>query len=68
MSSVYTVHDVVKDIEIKKRTHEDSDGNFDFTVYTIKAISSSFSGDDTQHHEIKFFVKDKNKAIRFLST
>ena len=67
MSSSYTVHNVVKDIEITTRVHEDDDGKFDFAVYTIKAISGSYVGDDTQHHEIKFFVKDKDKSIRLLT-
>ena len=67
MSSSYTVHNVVKDIEIKTRVHEDNDGNFDFTVYTIKAVSESFIGEGNDHHEIKFFVKDKGNSIRLLT-
>jgi len=63
MSATYTVHNVVKDIELTRRVHEDEDGKFDFAVITIKATSGCYVGDETQDHEIKFFVKDKDRSV-----
>ena len=67
MTSSVAVHNVLKDIEIKKSIHEDDDGNFEFAVISIVAESQSYNSDDSMTHEIKFFVKDKEKTIRLLT-
>ena len=67
MTTSVTVHNVFKDIEIKKSIHEDDDGNFEFAVISIVAESQSYNSDDSMTHEIKFFVKDKEKTIRLLT-
>ena len=56
MTTSVTVHNVLKDIEIKKSIHEDDDGNFEFAVISIVAESQSYNSDDSMTHEIKFFV------------
>ena len=67
MTTSVTVHNVLKDIEIKKSILEDDDGNFEFAVISIIAESQSYRSDESTTHEIKFFVKDKEKTIRLLT-
>ena len=56
MTTSVTVHNVLKDIEIKKSIHEDDKGNFEFAVISIIAESQSYRSDESTTHEIKFFV------------
>ena len=67
MTTSVTVHNFLKDIEIKKSIHEDDKGNFEFAVISIIAESQSYRSDESTTHEIKFFVKDKEKTIRLLT-
>jgi hypothetical protein len=67
MTTSVSVHNVLKDIEIKRSIHEDDDGNFEFAVITIIAESKCYRGEESMTHEIKFFVRDKDKYIRLLT-
>ena len=67
MTTSVTVHNVLKDIEIKKSIHEDDKGNFEFAVISIISESQSYRSDESTTHEIKFIVKDKEKTISLLT-